>query len=89
MYNVVLVKHDGDESGKWYLFSLPAGVKLNKNQMVKVKTRYGDRYGSTVSDSAQLNNEAFSLVMNLCGAKLPLQPVLGVYSFQPFYVEEC
>lgn len=89
MNNVVLVKHDGDVRGKEYLFSLPAGVKLSKNQRVKVKTKYGDSYGSTASDSTQLDNEALNLIMHFCGAKLPLQPVLGVCSFQPFYTEEC
>lgn len=81
MTNVVLVRHEGDFSCSGYLFETP--VDLKKGQRVRVKTRRGEADAIVIHDSAEVDDSVLAMMATVCHAKIPLAPVIGVYSFIP------
>ena len=78
MTNVVLVRHEGDFSCSGYLFETP--VDLKKGQRVRVKTRRGEVDAIVIHDSAEVDDSVLAMMATVFHAKIPLAPVVGVYS---------
>lgn len=77
LHNVVLVRHNVSGNGP-YLFAVPDGHKLKKDQTVIVDTRKGIATdGVCVTDSFMTDDTMLSAMVLLSGAKLPLRRVLG------------
>lgn len=77
--NVVLVRHMKDPGLKQYLFALPNGKALKKDDRVIVETCKGvQKDGICTSDSFAVGETALAVVSALTGATLPLRRVLGV-----------
>ena len=81
MTNVVLVRHEADYGYGNYLFETP--VDLKKGQRVRVKTRRGEVDAIVIHDSAEVDDRVLAMMATVCHAKIPLAPVIGVYSFIP------
>ena len=77
LHNVVLVTHNISGNGP-YLFSVPDGRKLKKDQTVIVDTRKGlATDGVCATDSFMADDTTLDAMVLLSGAKLPLRRVLG------------
>ena len=77
LHNVVLVRHNVSGNGP-YLFAVPDGHKLKKDQTVIVDTRKGIATdGVCVMDSFMADDTTLDAMVLLSGAKLPLRRVLG------------
>ena len=81
MTNVVLVRHEADYEYGNYLFETP--VDLKKEQRVRVKTRRGESDAIVMHDIAKVDENVLAMMVTACHAKIPLAPVIGVYSFVP------
>ena len=75
--NVVLIEHA--QSGRWYLFAVPVGVKLKKNDSVICETKKGESEGVCVTDSFEANDTCVEALEMLTGARVPLAPIVGKY----------
>lgn len=81
--NIAIVKHIGEcASNKEYLFKIPSVAKITKGTLVKVKTRYGDRYGIMTRDSFEAEGEALEYIMHSLGVEKEskIQPIMAAYS---------
>lgn len=77
LHNVVLVKHQLSGNGP-YLFAVPEGRNLKREQTVIVDTRKGIATdGVCVADSFMADDTVLNALVLLSGAKLPLRRVLG------------
>ena len=77
LQNVVLVTHNTSGNGP-YLFAVPDGRKLKKDQTVIVDTRKGIATdGVCVTDSFMADDTMLNAMVLLSGGKLPLRCVLG------------
>ena len=77
LHNVVLVKHQLSGNGP-YLFTVPDGRNLKREQTVIVDTRKGIATdGVCVADSFMADDTSLNAMVLLSGAKLPLRRVLG------------
>jgi hypothetical protein len=77
LHNVVLVKHQLSGNGP-YLFAVPDGRNLKREQTVIVDTRKGIATdGVCVTDSFITDDTSLNAMVLLSGAKLPLRRVLG------------
>ena len=77
LHNVVLVKHQLSGNGP-YLFAVPDGRNLKREQAVIVDTRKGIATdGVCVTDSFITDDTSLNAMVLLSGAKLPLRRVLG------------
>lgn len=77
LHNVVLVKHQLSGNGP-YLFAVPDGRNLKREQTVIVDTRKGIATdGVCVTDSFMADDTSLNAMVLLSGAKLPLRRVLG------------
>lgn len=77
LHNVVLVKHQLSGNGP-YLFAVPDGRNLKREQTVIVDTRKGIATdGVCVTDSFSADDDSLNAMVLLSGAKLPLRRVLG------------
>lgn len=77
LHNVVLVKHQLSGNGP-YLFTVPDGRNLKREQTVIVDTRKGIATdGVCVTDSFIIDDTSLNVMVLLSGAKLPLRRVLG------------
>lgn len=77
LHNVVLVKHQLSGNGP-YLFTVPDGRNLKREQTVIVDTRKGIATdGVCVTDSFIIDDTSLNAMVLLSGAKLPLRRVLG------------
>lgn len=77
LHNVVLVKHQLSGNGP-YLFAVPDGRNLKREQTVIVDTRKGIATdGVCVADSFMADDTVLNALVLLSGAKLPLRRVLG------------
>lgn len=77
LHNVVLVTHQ-TAGNRMYLFAVPDGRCLKKDQAVIVDTRKGiAANGVCVTDSFMADDTALNAMVLLSGAKLPLRRVLG------------
>lgn len=77
LHNVVLVTHNTSGKGP-YLFAVPDGRKLKKDQTVIVDTRKGIATdGVCVTDSFMADDTMLNAMVLLSGGKLPLRRVLG------------
>ena len=77
LHNVVLVKHQLSGNGP-YLFAVPEGRNLKREQTVIVDTRKGIATdGVCVADSFMADDTVLNALVLLSGARLPLRRVLG------------
>lgn len=77
LHNVVLVKHQLSGNGP-YLFAVPDGRNLKREQTVIVDTRQDIAAdGVCVTDSFITDDTSLNAMVLLSGAKLPLRRVLG------------
>lgn len=77
LHNVVIVKHQTTGNGP-YLFAVPEGRNLRREQTVIVDTRKGIATdGVCVTDSFMVDDTSLNAMVLLSGAKLPLRRVLG------------
>lgn len=80
--NIVVIKHFG--STKHYLFAVPEGKNLLKDDMVLVRNSRGFAEGMCVCDSLEVSDSAANAIGQLFKAKFPLGMVVGKYSFESF-----
>ena len=73
MTNIVVVK----QSMKNYLFSVPMGTTLKKDDKVVCDTARGEQEGICFTDSFIVESDALSQIALLTGATLPLKSVIG------------
>ena len=77
LHNVVLVKHQLS-GNRLYLFAVPDGRNLKREQTVIVDMRKGIATdGVCVTDSFITDDTSLNAIVLLSGAKLPLRRVLG------------
>ena len=77
LHNVVLVKHQLSGNGP-YLFVVPDGRNLKREQTVIVEMRKGIAIdGVCVTDSFLADDDSLNAMVILSGAKLPPRRVLG------------
>ena len=77
LHNVVLVKHQLSGNGP-YLFAVPDGRNLKREQTVIVEMRKGIAIdGVCVTDSFSADDDSLNAMVILSGAKLPPRRVLG------------
>lgn len=77
LHNVVLVKHQLSGNGP-YLFAVPDGRNLKREQTVIVEMRKGIAIdGVCVTDSFLADDDSLNAMVILSGAKLPPRRVLG------------
>lgn len=77
LHNVVIVKHQLS-GNRLYLFAVPEGRNLRREQTVIVDTRKGIATdGVCVTDSFMVDDTSLNAMVLLSGAKLPLRRVLG------------
>ena len=77
LHNVVIVKHQLS-GNRLYLFAVPEGRDLRREQTVIVDTRKGIATdGVCVTDSFMVDDTSLNAMVLLSGAKLPLRRVLG------------
>lgn len=77
LHNVVLVRHHMTGNGP-YIFAVPDGRELKKDQAVIVDTRKGIATdGECATDSFTVDDTVLNALVLLSGAKLPLRRVLG------------
>ena len=77
LHNVVIVKHQLSGNGP-YLFAVPEGRNLRREQTVIVDTRKGIATdGVCATDSFMVDDTSLNAMVLLSGAKLPLRRVLG------------
>jgi hypothetical protein len=80
--NIVKIQHYGN--GGTFLFSVPDGIQLSKNQKVTVLTKYGEKEGTCVEDSMVIDDKVLEYLAAVAQYKLPLKPVLGIWGYQEF-----
>ena len=73
MTNIVVVK----QSMKNYLFSVPMGTTLKKDDKVVCDTARGEQEGICFTDSFIVESDTLSQIALLTGATLPLKSVIG------------
>ena len=83
--NVVYVNHYRDEMD--YLFSVPAGVRIRKGDMLLCQTRKGEQLGTAACDSFQVADDALEIIARHNTARLPLSPVVGKLRVERFAAE--
>lgn len=77
LHNVVIVRHQLS-GNRLYLFAVPEGRNLKREQTVIVDTRNGIATdGVCVTDSFMADDTSLNAMVLLSGAKLPLRRVLG------------
>lgn len=86
--NIAVINHNKQTTGQRYLFAVPEGVKLKAGDTVMCKTKRGDEFGWLVYDSFDVEGAALDAIITSHGAKLPLQPITGVYELSSFDEEE-
>ena len=80
--NVVKIQHNGN--GGTFLFGVPDGIQLSKNQKVKCMTKWGEADGTCVEDSMIIDDKVLEYLAAVAQYKLPLKPVLGIWGYQEF-----
>ena len=80
--NIVKIQHY--RNGGTFLFSVPDGIQLSKNQKVTVLTKYGEKEGTCVEDSMVIDDKVLEYLAAVAQYKLPLKPVLGIWGYQEF-----
>ena len=72
--NVVIITFPGNK--KKYLYSLPERINLRKGR--RVFLRGTEDIGTVYRDSFRIGGDALNALVDIMGAALPLQPVIGM-----------
>lgn len=84
--NIVILKHTND--GRQFVFEVPTGKALMKDDRVIVKNKNGIVDGICACDSFEASENVIEAMRNAFGCKLPLSPVVGKYTPELWGKEE-
>lgn len=76
--NIVILKHTND--GRQFVFEVPVGEALTKDDRVIVKNKNGIVDGICTCDSFEASENVVEAMRTAFGCKLPLSRVIGRYN---------